>query len=195
MSACVDCGASPCAFESRRCATCTRLRRNAQARDRYAADAERLRAAARERRAVEPSGFREAHRRWRQANIERERERCRAAYWAEPARGRKRAQEWAANNPGYSMRRYAANPEAKKAREFRRRAHGSVTAADLRALRAAETQCAYCLCRPADAVEHCTPICRGGSNDLSNLVMACTQCNTRKGAKTPLEFVFGWGSA
>lgn len=36
--------------------------------------------------------------------------------------------------------------------------------------------------------DHMTPISRGGSDGIENLVGACSQCNCRKGAKTAEEF-------
>ncbi len=52
--------------------------------------------------------------------------------------------------------------------------------------------CAYCLQPHASFdVDHVLPISREGSNALDNLVMACKSCNSSKGARTPLEFVFG----
>lgn len=40
-------------------------------------------------------------------------------------------------------------------------------------------------------VDHATPKSRGGSDDLSNLVAACEQCNCQKGNKTPEEY-YAW---
>jgi 5-methylcytosine-specific restriction endonuclease McrA len=38
-------------------------------------------------------------------------------------------------------------------------------------------------------VEHRVPIVRGGTNDPSNLVIACHACNHKKGTRTEEEFV------
>jgi 5-methylcytosine-specific restriction endonuclease McrA len=35
-------------------------------------------------------------------------------------------------------------------------------------------------------IDHFDPKARGGSNRISNLVLACVQCNTKKGAQ-PIE--------
>jgi hypothetical protein len=50
--------------------------------------------------------------------------------------------------------------------------------------------CAYCL-KPSDNLtqDHMTPLSRGGSHTLSNVIPACLSCNCRKGTKTLLEFV------
>lgn len=38
-------------------------------------------------------------------------------------------------------------------------------------------------------VDHVLPRSRGGSNNLVNLVLACSDCNSRKGARTPGEWL------
>lgn len=41
----------------------------------------------------------------------------------------------------------------------------------------------------AHTVDHKLPLCRGGDNDSSNLVAACSRCNARKGKKDWLEYI------
>jgi len=50
-------------------------------------------------------------------------------------------------------------------------------------------ECAYCHAadRPLE-IEHITPKSRGGSNRVSNLTVACHDCNQRKGSQTATEF-------
>ncbi|MFN8483287.1 MAG: HNH endonuclease signature motif containing protein [Anaerolineae bacterium] len=56
----------------------------------------------------------------------------------------------------------------------------------------AQGRCEYCQSR-ADyatetfAVEHITPLSRGGTNDLVNLALACSGCNGRKYNKTEAQ--------
>lgn len=38
------------------------------------------------------------------------------------------------------------------------------------------------------SVDHKVPSCRGGTDDLRNLTLACVPCNTRKGRRTADEF-------
>ena len=48
-----------------------------------------------------------------------------------------------------------------------------------------------CYCGKTDValeIEHITPKCRGGSNRVSNLCLACRPCNVKKGSKTAEEF-------
>lgn len=47
--------------------------------------------------------------------------------------------------------------------------------------------CRYCGARQRLVVDHVSPVCQGGSNDIANLVTACEPCNIRKGGRTPSE--------
>jgi hypothetical protein len=38
-------------------------------------------------------------------------------------------------------------------------------------------------------LEHKTPKCRGGGNEIENLTLSCPPCNSRKGKKTEAEFM------
>lgn len=62
----------------------------------------------------------------------------------------------------------------------------------LHLLRAYEFRCAYCHCEitaSTSTKDHCTPLSRGGSNDISNIVPSCLPCNQRKGVLTADEFI------
>jgi 5-methylcytosine-specific restriction endonuclease McrA len=49
--------------------------------------------------------------------------------------------------------------------------------------------CAYCGATNTPLqVEHIVPRSRGGSDRVSNLTLACEQCNTKKGTRTAVEF-------
>lgn len=49
--------------------------------------------------------------------------------------------------------------------------------------------CVYCWTK-ADrlAIEHIVPVARGGTDELTNLTLACRSCNSSKGTKTAAEF-------
>lgn len=49
--------------------------------------------------------------------------------------------------------------------------------------------CVYCG-EPSEQIDHVTPVSRGGTNDLSNLVASCAACNRKKSAKLLSEL--GW---
>ena len=54
-------------------------------------------------------------------------------------------------------------------------------------------KCVYCKGKSGDPVlevEHVIPKSRGGSNKVSNLVIACNTCNNTKGSRTAAEFGF-----
>lgn len=76
----------------------------------------------------------------------------------------------------------------------RRQASGVLTQEDIeRQYQAQKGICYYCrkqLRRKYD-VEHVVPIARGGSNDPSNIVIACESCNARKHDKMPHEWPEG----
>jgi 5-methylcytosine-specific restriction endonuclease McrA len=128
-----------------------------------------------------------------------EKERARRRRWAAANREKTRAAEkaWRAAHQGEiraaNSRRYAADPSRKIAASHARRAGAPLRAADVRQLQASgDGICSYCL-RPGTSVDHVVPLSRGGGNEPDNLVLACGSCNSKKGQRTPLEFVFGWG--
>lgn len=55
-------------------------------------------------------------------------------------------------------------------------------------------RCYYCRCKVRwgeHHVDHVIPLSRGGSNDISNLVITCPSCNLKKHAKMPHEWPEG----
>lgn len=120
------------------------------------------------------------------ARREQRRLASRARYWADPCRARAESQTWKSENPDMVK-------SSKKACNMRRRKNGKVTASDVRMLKLEYSDvCCYCLVRRPTHIEHVTPISRGGVNDISNLVMACSGCNLSKGSSTVLEFLVKW---
>jgi len=72
---------------------------------------------------------------------------------------------------------------------------GDVTTEQLLTLKNTAKTCFYCDCDLTIVkahIDHLVPLARGGEHTISNLVMACATCNTRKGAKDPMEFI--WSS-
>ncbi|GER71321.1 hypothetical protein BpJC7_26240 [Weizmannia acidilactici] len=69
-----------------------------------------------------------------------------------------------------------------------------VTVSELRLLYTAhDGKCIYCGKSEAEAgcrhhIDHVTPIRRGGTNHISNLVLACASCNASKGDKPLVSF-------
>ena len=93
------------------------------------------------------------------------------------------------------------NPESVRARARKRQAQvdGFIPSDALKTQLAVEQKgcCALC-CKPIDRdalldakqvqVEHLTPVSRGGTNDETNLVIACRTCNQEKAGKTMREY-------
>lgn len=50
--------------------------------------------------------------------------------------------------------------------------------------------CWYCGKESPSTIDHVTPICNGGSDEMSNLVMACKSCNSSKRALSVEDFRF-----
>lgn len=122
---------------------------------------------------------------WRKANAEK----LRVAKAAYRAANTKKAvaltNAWRAANPVSAK----VNNHNRRARE--RNAPGSHSAEDILSLfRRQKGRCAYCLTsiKAGYQVDHVVALSRGGSNWPSNLALACSRCNTRKHAKSPIEF-------
>lgn len=49
-------------------------------------------------------------------------------------------------------------------------------------------RCTYCGSTDRIEADHRIPLCRGGSNDISNILPACRSCNRRKHRRTETEF-------
>lgn len=128
------------------------------------ANREKIREAGRRYSRENKDKLREYRKRYRQANPEKVREAARQAI--------------------------KKNPESARARVRNRRARlrtaeGTHTAVDIQAqIKRQRGRCFYCGCKlDKYHVDHVQPLSRGGSNDPSNLVIACPFCNDSKGAK------------
>jgi 5-methylcytosine-specific restriction endonuclease McrA len=98
----------------------------------------------------------------------------------------------------YSRAYLAANPEISLAANHRRRARikangGSFTAQQIKDLRVAQGGCcAYCARQAKLTIDHIIPLKQGGSNDISNICLACRRCNFTKNARTPEQWTNRW---
>ena len=126
---------------------------------------------------------REAMRRWRA----RDRERDRAAKRADYAR---RSVAVRAANARYARE----HPQVARTKRHRRRAllvsaSGRFTTAEWIALVGLyDGKCAYCGGNGPLKIEHRIPLSRGGTNSIDNILPACRNCNTRKHRLTDDEF-------
>jgi HNH endonuclease len=182
-------------------------RRREKDRARYAAKRESILAARRLRYANDPAfarRTRETNQHWYRRN----REQCRVRrkrYYAE------HLDELRADQREKRRAKYAANPRARldyykqwRLRNLERaRAYVRVAGNKRRAalagthftfqewealLRSHDGRCAYCGSTERIEADHRTPLCRGGSNEIGNILPACRTCNRRKHRKTEEEF-------
>ena len=107
-------------------------------------------------------------------------------------------QTWRINNRerlnAYGRQYAAANPNVIKAISERRRARkanapiNDLTAAQWERIKTAYGyKCVYCGRKMERLTQdHITPISKGGSHTVSNIVPACRSCNSKKGTGAPL---------
>ena len=152
--------------------------------------------------------LRAANRRYYARHIEQERLRCRndmRMKLAQPSFAKKNAEKakvWREKNPEKSRQNAAEwrkkNPMQCLVQVTRRRARklgarGSHTVEESLALRwKSGWRCYYCgqaLNEKTVTEDHKTPLSRGGSNEIDNIVIACRPCNSSKYTMTDIEFV------
>lgn len=110
--------------------------------------------------------------------------------------------EWAKKNPekrAEIRKRWKAKNRDKvnyyqRSRFYREKnAVGNHTMKDLKDIQEAwHGMCAYCRKNKADTIDHVTPLTKGGTNDVGNLVPACFSCNSKKGNKSIWAWNFWW---
>ena len=143
--------------------------------------------------------LRERQRKWREANPEKKK--AIGARYHLKHRERLNAKQRAKNRSPerrHFMREYApqhraANPDLYRTyshnRNARRKAGGTHTVAEwLAKLAEHNGRCVYCGTDQDITRDHDTPLSRGGTNTIDNIVPACGSCNYRKQAITGAEF-------
>jgi 5-methylcytosine-specific restriction endonuclease McrA len=138
------------------------------------------------KRAADPEKHRAYKRDWYARNLETQR-----AYVASKARAR-----WARDPEGELLKqrlKYKESPfRMQEAARKRRAQHsgGAGLTEDqwLQILEINDNRCAYCLVQSTDLeVDHVVPLAKGGTHEESNIVPACSECNTSKNDKLLLE--------
>lgn len=130
--------------------------------------------------------------------------RSRAIEWNKnhPAEARARIKKWEKNHPEKNRLKLANwrrnHPDEWRAQTQRRRARkagagGSFTAEDIKkAKKLQKNHCWWCgkklKTTETPHTDHRIPLARGGSNDISNIVLACPHCNLSKNDKLPHEW-------
>jgi hypothetical protein len=153
-----------------------------------AAAAESRRARSRRWRQENPDKHLENNRRWRQENSDEHREYCRCWIRDNPDKSRINARRWKHKNPDKCR-------ESKRARDVlertgRRQSVDPVTLQQIDARFAIwKNRCAFCGVAASDprnhgrkrlTVEHVLAITKGGLDEASNIIPACTSCNSSK---------------
>ena len=102
-----------------------------------------------------------------------------------------RKERRAYNAAYYAEHREEYRTQLNNYRARKRAAEGTHTAADVCAqYERQKGRCYWCGEKVGSRydIDHVIPLSRGGANDRSNLVIACTFCNRSKGAKMPHEW-------
>lgn len=182
-------------------------RRRQLDRERYAANRESVLSAKRQRYATDASfadGIRAQNRDWYERNREnrraydlryrlehgdelraRDRERNRRKYAADPRAALDYYRRWRLRN--LERARNYVRVSGNKRRAAAEGAH--FTFEELEALLLEHAgRCAYCGSIERIEADHRTPLCRGGSNLIANILPACRHCNRRKHRRTEEEF-------
>ena len=75
-------------------------------------------------------------------------------------------------------------------RRARKKANGgSVTKDEIKGLKLkSNSVCYYCKQKKRLSIDHVIPLKLGGRNEISNMVMACINCNSQKQAKDPIVY-------
>lgn len=106
-------------------------------------------------------------------------------YWANPEAKRLEGRLWRANN------REASRIHSRRSRVKRHAAPGKHTAEDVRRQYAQQQgRCHWCASPLGGEyeVDHIIPLSRGGTDNPNNICCACEPCNRQKHAKMPWDF-------
>jgi 5-methylcytosine-specific restriction endonuclease McrA len=147
---------------------------------------------------------RERARQWFYENRERARAKTKELYHANREERIKQTRQWREQNPEryrannanrypkyYTEHREEYRAWVRNRRARQRQAPGKHTPADIEHLYDQQQgKCAYCQCSLQNGyhVDHIVPLARGGSNDPSNLALACASCNKSKGDRLLSEW-------
>lgn len=167
----------------------------------YALNIEKVKAAAKKWSAANPEKYRDSVAKYRSSNIQKCREKS-AKWQAEnPARAKENIAKWRSANTDRhrtnAVKWRAANPELRRIychnRRAKKRKNGGKLSAGL-AERLFKLQRGKCPCckQPLGTdyhMDHIMPIDLGGANEDWNIQLLRSNCNQRKHAKHPIDFM------
>ncbi len=176
---------------------------------------EKLNRQARERRKKNPDKFIVVERKYHAANKDTRNEACREYYSKNKENIIIRAKSWRQNNRDLVIKqkkrwkikypeimktyrkRWSLKNHDKVMQYVRNRrarvlnAQGTISTEDIiKLLFRQKRKCYWCKIKLGNKyhVDHVWPLAKGGSNGPENIVIACQPCNSRKWAKSPIEF-------
>jgi len=123
-------------------------------------------------------------------NLERKRENSRQWYAKDLEKNREYARQYSQTDRG----KIASRTNSSNRRALKHKAGGKHTLAELQELYKNQAgKCFYCkevlgTGRASWHADHYIPLSKGGSNDISNIVIACSTCNRKKHNKLPHEW-------
>lgn len=133
---------------------------------------------------------RESQRKWEKNNPEKKKAQDARYLQRHKAEHNEQGKRWAANNP--EAYRASRNQRNHNRRARLAQAEGKWSFKEFQTLcEASDNRCYYCQ-KQVDKLtaDHMTPLARGGSNWIENIVPVCVSCNSSKGTSTLLEYFF-----
>ena len=134
---------------------------------------------------------------WRNNNLEYSKKRDREYQLNNIDKISKRQKEWRESNKEHMKEYRIKNREPRKISQWNRRAKQTNSGGDGITLEQWEQLkadycylCAYCGKKKKLTLDHIIPIYKGGKHEIENSVPACNSCNTSKGAKSLIMFIY-----
>lgn len=124
---------------------------------------------------------RESDKRWRLANLQRDKDNKHRKYMENPGRRKEQLRQWALTHPEYIK-------ERSRKRRLLRRGVPLDNEAQEYVKTIEKDPCSYCGGKH-EAIDHITAVTRGGKSNWDNLTSTCTKCNQEKSNKPLLLFL------
>lgn len=127
---------------------------------------------------------------WYQEHREEHLARTKARYDADPEKKQKSNREWRNKNPERARLLMRGHHARRKARMLGNGGTHSVSDIELQ-FRSQKGKCWWCgkKLKGKYEVDHRIPLSRGGTNAANNLCITCVECNRKKRAKLPHEWI------